>query len=204
MADTTPVPDVDREELREAIRCEYREVARAPGKGFHFHTGRKLTEIVGYRDEWLIGIPEIAIESFAGTGNPFSIELLRQGEKVLDLGCGAGIDSLIAARQVGDKGAVIGIDMTPDMLGKAKHACEELSLKHVEFRRGYLEDIPVDDAWADVVISNGTVNLCPDKRRVFSEIYRVLRPGGRIQIADIMVNKPVPQDAKKDIALWTG
>ncbi len=204
MANTVSVPDVNLEKLREAIRCEYREVARAPGKGFHFHTGRKLAEIVGYRDEWLAGIPEIAIESFAGTGNPFSIGRLRQGEKVLDLGCGAGIDSLIAARQVGDKGAVVGIDMTTEMLDKAKRACKEMGLRHVEFRRGYLEDIPVDDAWADAVISNGTVNLCPDKNKVFGEVYRVLKPGGRVQIADIMVAKPVPEDAKSDIALWTG
>jgi SAM-dependent methyltransferase len=204
MSDATPVPDVDLGELREAIQCEYREVARAPKRGFHFHTGRKLAGIVEYRDEWLEGIPESAIERFSGTGNPFSIALLQPGERVVDLGCGAGIDSLIAAKQVGETGAVIGIDMTPDMLEKARSAREETGLTQVEFRQGYFEQVPVDDGWADVVISNGALNLCPDKMAVYSEVYRLLKPGGRMQFGDIMVHKPVSEAAKRKIALWTG
>jgi ubiquinone/menaquinone biosynthesis C-methylase UbiE len=204
MGETTPVPDVDLDQLREAIQCEYREVARAPQQGFHFHTGRRLAQIVAYRDEWLEGIPEGVIDCFAGTGNPFSIAPLRPGERVVDLGCGAGIDSFIAARQIGETGAVIGIDMTPEMLDKARRAGQETGQAQVEFRQGYLEELPVADDWADVVISNGVVNLCPDKMRAYHEIHRVLKPGGRMQIADIMVHKPVSAEAKRKIDLWTG
>jgi SAM-dependent methyltransferase len=204
MDETGSGPDVDLNQLREAIRCEYREVARSPQKGFHFHTGHRLAEIVEYRDEWLEGIPDRVIECFAGTGNPFSIAPLRPGERVVDLGCGAGIDSFIAAKQVGETGSVIGIDMTPEMLSRARGAGEEAGLAQVEFRQGYLEQLPVDDAWADVVISNGVVNLCPDKMRAYGEIHRVLKPGGRMQIADIMVHKQVSDEAKRRIDLWTG
>jgi ubiquinone/menaquinone biosynthesis C-methylase UbiE len=204
MSEATPVPDVDLGELREAIQCEYREVARSPQKGFHFHTGRRLTEIVEYRDEWLEGIPASVVECFAGTGNPFSVASLQPGERVVDLGCGAGIDSFVAAKQVGPTGAVIGIDMTPEMLDKARRAREDTGLTQVEFREGYLEELPVEDGWADVVISNGVVNLCPDKMQAYGEILRVLKPGGRMQIADIMVDKPVSQEAKRKIDLWTG
>jgi SAM-dependent methyltransferase len=200
----TPVPDVDLDQLREAVRCEYREVAREPGKGFHFHTGRKLAEIVEYRDEWLEGVPESVIECFAGTGNPFRVAPLETGERVVDLGCGAGIDSFIAARQVGPTGAVVGIDMTQDMLDKANGALEESGLSHLQFKNGFFEEVPVEDGWADVVISNGAVNLCPDKPGVYREIHRVLKPGGRMQFADILVAKPVSQEAKSRIDLWTG
>lgn len=198
------VPDVDLDLLREAIRCEYREVARAPSKGFHFHTGRRLARIVEYRDEWLKGIPESVIECFAGTGNPFRIAPLRPGERVVDLGCGAGIDSFIAARQVGETGAVIGVDMTREMLDKACRAREETGDDRIEFRQGYFEELPVEDEWADVVISNGAINLCPDKMGVYRETFRVLRVGGRLQIADIMVDTPVSPEAKRKIDLWTG
>jgi SAM-dependent methyltransferase len=204
MSESTPVPDVDLGQLREAIRSEYREVSRDPHRGFHFHTGRNLAKIVEYRDEWLDGVPESVIDTFAGTGNPFSIGLLNRGERVVDLGCGAGIDTFIAARQVGETGSVVGIDMTAEMLDTARKALEETGLSQVEFRRGYLEEIPVEDGWADVVISNGVINLCPDKKKVFAEIHRVLRPGGRIQIGDILVSKPVSHEAKRKIDLWTG
>jgi len=204
MAKTTPVPEVNIDELRDAIRGEYREVAHTPDKGFHFHTGRALTAVVEYRDEWLEGIPEHAVESFAGTGNPFSMGLMQPGERVVDLGCGAGIDSLVAAKQVGEKGAVVGIDMTDEMLAKARDCAGELGWSQVEFRRGFLEEIPVEDGWADVVISNGVINLCPDKAGVFAEIHRVLKPGGRIQAGDILVARSVSESAKQKIDLWTG
>jgi len=202
-APSVPVaPNVDREVLREAIQEEYEAVAREPERGFHFHTGRPLAQILGYRSEWLDGLPEGSIESFAGTGNPFSLGALAVGERVVDIGCGAGIDSLIAAGMVGPEGAVIGIDMTPSMLEKAQAGVGDLD--HVEFRLGFGEELPVPDGWADVIISNGVVNLMPDKQEVFAEMARVLKPGGRIQIGDILVDRPVPENAKEKIELWTG
>lgn len=199
-----PIPGLDREGLRAAIQEEYTEVAAHPDKGFHFHTGRPLARLLGYPDAWLAGIPEGAIESFAGTGNPFSLGGLRPGERVVDVGCGAGIDSLIAARMVGDDGTVIGVDMTPAMLAKARRNATAAGARNVEFREGYGEALPVPDGWADVVISNGVLNLMPDKYAALTEMARALKPGGRLQIADIMVRLPVPQDAKTDISLWTG
>lgn len=196
--------DLDIEVLREAIREEYETVALDPGRGFHFHTGRTLTGIVGYEDEWLEGIPETAIESFAGTGNPFSIGELRPGERVVDVGCGGGIDSLIAARMVGPEGRVIGVDMTPAMLDRARSSAAEAGVANVEFREGFMEELPVADAWADVVISNGVLNLTPDKPRVLAEMGRVLKPFGRLQIADILVEKEVSASSKRRIDLWTG
>jgi SAM-dependent methyltransferase len=190
--------------LREAIREEYGEVASQPEKGFHFHTGRPLARMLEYADEWLIGIPESSIQSFAGTGNPFSLGELITGERVVDVGCGAGIDSLIAAKKVGPEGRVIGVDMTPAMLEKARRAASETGLANVEFREGYAEALPVEDGWADVVISNGVLNLMPDKDAVLEEMSRVLKPGGRLQIGDILVQKAVPESAKRKIDLWTG
>ena len=196
------VPNVDREVLREAIQEEYEAVACEPERGFHFHTGRPLVEILGYRAEWLDGLPEGPIESFAGTGNPFALGALEPGEYVVDVGCGAGIDSLIAARMVGPDGGVIGIDMTQSMLDKAQAAAENLA--HLELKLGFGKALPVPDAWADVVISNGVVNLMPDKREALAEMARVLKPGGRIQIGDILVDRPVPEPEKEKIELWTG
>ncbi len=203
---TTPsvptVPNVDREMLREAIQEEYEAVACEPQRGFHFHTGRPLAEILGYQSEWLDGLPEGSIESFAGTGNPFSLGALAPGERIVDVGCGAGIDSLIAARMVGPEGAVIGVDMTPSMLEKAQAGAG--NLEQLEFLLGFGEELPLPDAWADVVISNGVVNLMPDKREAMTEMARVLRPGGRIQIGDVLVDRPVPENDKERIDLWTG
>jgi arsenite methyltransferase len=196
---------LDVDTLREAIQEEYAEVASHPQKGFHFHTGRPLARMLEYLDEWLEGIPESCIESFAGTGNPFSLGELRSGERVVDVGCGAGIDSLIAAKKVGPKGRVIGVDMTPSMLEKAHYAAEEARLADVvEFREGYAEELPIVDGWADVVISNGVLNLMPDKTAALEEMSRVLKPGGHLQIGDILVQKPVPEGAKRKIDLWTG
>ena len=196
--------ELDVATLRVAIREEYAEVANHPDKGFHFHTGRPLARMLEYADEWLIGIPEASIESFAGTGNPFSLGELRPGERVVDVGCGAGIDSLIAAKQVGPDGRVIGVDMTPYMLENARRATVETGPENVEFKEGYAEALPVEDGWADVVISNGVLNLMPDKSAALEEMCRVLKPGGRLQIGDIQVQKAVPESAKRKIDLWTG
>ena len=196
--------DVDTDTLRKAIQDEYQVVAENPGKGFHFHTGRPLTKIVGYQDEWLEGVSEAAIESFVGTGNPFAMGELASGERVVDIGSGGGIDSLVAARMVGPDGEVVGIDMTPAMLERARAAAAESGIGNVEFREAYMEGIPVPDGWADVVISNGVLNLTPDKQKTLGEMFRVLRPGGRLQIGDILVSREVPEAAKQKIDLWTG
>jgi SAM-dependent methyltransferase len=195
---------LDLDQLRQAIQEEYAEVARHPQQGFHFHTGRPLAALLGYDEAWLEGIPEGTIDSFAGTGNPFALGEISPGERVVDVGCGAGIDSLIAAKKVGPEGAVIGIDMTPAMLEKAGRGASQAGLTNVEFRQGYGEALPVPAGWADVVISNGVLNLMPDKAAALGEMARVLKPGGRLQIGDILVQKEVPQAAKDDIALWTG
>lgn len=196
--------DLDLNELRASIQGEYETVALEPERGFHFHTGRKLAKMLQYKDDWLKGIPEKAIESFAGTGNPFSLGEIKPGEKVVDIGSGAGIDSLIAAQMAGTDGQVIGVDMTPKMLEKARQAAAEANLDNVTFREGYGEDLPVDDRWADVVISNGVLNLMPDKASGLQEMERVLHPDGRLQIGDILVQKEVPESAKRDIELWSG
>jgi len=197
-------PKLDVNTLRQAIQEEYAEVAANPEKGFHFHTGRPLARMLEYADEWLEGLPESSIESFAGTGNPFSLGELRPGERVLDVGCGAGIDSMIAAKKVGPDGRVIGVDMTPSMLEKARQGAKEAGLRNVEFREGYAEALPIEDGWADVVISNGVLNLMPDKSAALDEMSRVLKAGGRLQIGDILVQKAVPESAKRKIDLWTG
>jgi len=195
---------LDVDTLRQAIQEEYAEVASHPEKGFHFHTGRPLARMLEYLDEWLEGIPEHSIESFAGTGNPFCLGKLHPGERIVDVGCGAGIDSLIAAKKVGPDGRVIGVDMTPSMLEKARHAAEKTGLENVEFREGYAEALPIPDDWANVVISNGVLNLMPDKAAALEEMSRVLKPGGRLQIGDILVQKAVPESARRKIDLWTG
>jgi SAM-dependent methyltransferase len=195
---------LDLAQLRRAIQDEYAEVARNPQQGFHFHTGRPLAALLGYDEAWLEAIPGGTVESFAGTGNPFALGEIAAGERVVDVGCGAGLDSLIAARKVGTEGAVIGVDMTPAMLEKARHGASQARLTNVEFRQGYGEALPAPDGWADVIISNGALNLMPDKAAALCEMARVLKPGGRLQIGDILVQKEVPQAAKDDIALWTG
>ena len=187
--------------LRYEVRQEYCEVATNPQQGFHFHTGRPLTKIVEYPESWFEHVPERTLESFAGTGNPFSLGEIQPGEHVVDIGSGAGFDCLIAGNFVGPSGHVIGVDMTQEMLQKARKSVEELGWTHVEFREGYSEQLPVENGWADVVISNGVINLSPHKPTVFQEIYRVLKPGGRIQIGDIIVKKAVPESAKHNLEL---
>ena len=201
---TASPPKVDLEALRSAIQDEYEVVAREPERGFHFHTGRPLARLLAYDDAWLEGVPEDSISSFAGTGNPFSLGVLQAGERVVDIGSGGGIDSLIAAGMVGEDGHVVGVDMTAAMLEKARAAAAVAGRDNVEFRQGFGEALPVSDAWADVVISNGVLNLMPDKAAALSEMSRVLKPGGRLQIGDILVQTAVPEDAKQHIELWTG
>jgi SAM-dependent methyltransferase len=201
MADDLPV---DPDTLREQVRDKYREVATDPQRTFHFHTGRPLAARLGYDGAAVDSLPDRAVESFAGVGNPFSLRRLHRGERVVDVGSGAGFDSFIAAGQVGSEGRVVGVDMTPEMLEKSRATAEALGLSQVEFREGLAEQLPAEDGWADVVISNGVINLCADKRRVFEEIRRVLRPVGWLQFADIANGRPVPPEALRDIDLWTG
>ena len=195
---------VDVEQLRAEVQTKYREVAEAPTAEYHFHTGRAHALRLGYATSPLDQLPDDACEAFAGMANPFHWGTPQPGERVVDLGSGGGMDSFLAALLVGPQGRVIGVDMTPQMLARSRGLAMRLSLDNVEFREGLIEDIPVEDAWADVVISNGVINLCPDKVGVCREVARVLRPGGRMTIADICVEKPVPQEALHDIELWTG
>jgi SAM-dependent methyltransferase len=198
------IEGLDVDGLRQAIQEEYALVAAEPERDFHFHTGRRLAAIVGYDEEWLDGVPETTIASFAGTGNPFSLGVLMPGEHVVDVGCGAGIDSIIAARMVGPTGSVIGLDMTPAMVEKARAGAKAAELDNLDFRQGLAESLPVADGWADVVISNGVLNLFPDKLAGLQEMARVLKPHGRLQIGDILVQKAVPPKGKQDISLWKG
>ena len=195
---------VDVEILRAQVRDKYRDVADDPHGAHHFHTGRPLASRLGYDQTVVDALPDRAVESFAGVGNPFSLRHLEPGARVVDVGSGAGFDSFIAATQVGPTGRVIGIDMTPEMLAKSRATAEQLRFGHVEFREGLAENLPVENGWADVVISNGVINLCADKRAVFAEIHRVLRPGGNLQFADIANGRPVPIEAMRDVDLWTG
>lgn len=195
---------LDIDQLRSAIQDEYTEVAACPLKGFHFHTGRYLAARLGYPEDRVAALPDAVVESFAGVGNPFAWGDPAAGETVLDLGSGAGFDALQAARLTSPTGRVIGVDMTPAMLEKARANADLLGLTNAEFREGYLEALPVDDGSVDLVISNGVVNLCPDKAAVLAEAFRVLKPGGRMQLSDIVVATAVPEDGKADIALWTG
>ncbi|MBI2960786.1 MAG: methyltransferase domain-containing protein [Betaproteobacteria bacterium] len=195
---------VDPVALREEVKTKYRDVARNPNGEHHFHTGRPLARRLGYDPALVDSMPDIAVESFAGVANPFSLRTLDPGEKVVDAGSGGGFDSFVAAHQVGIQGKVVGVDMLPEMLEKSRTAAALMGLEQVEFREGLLEEMPLEDGWADVVISNGVINLCADKKRAFSELWRVLRPGGKLQFGDIANGKPVPADALRDIDLWTG
>ena len=198
-----PPVGIDVGLLKSEIRNTYASVSQEPEKDFVFPTGREWAQDLGYPPE-LANVPEAAVESFAGVANPWELGRLSAGERVLDLGCGAGTDSLVAAQMVGPDGSVVGIDMTPEMLAKAHRAAAEMGAANVEFVEGEIELLPFADESVDVVISNGVIDLLPDKDTVFAEIYRVLRPGGRIQFADVTIQQPVSEEGKRDIDLWTG
>jgi ubiquinone/menaquinone biosynthesis C-methylase UbiE len=168
-----------------------------------FPTGRAWAEDLEYPEE-LVGVPDLVVESFAGVANPFSLGRLEPGERVLDLGCGAGTDSLVAAQMVAPAGQVVGIDMTHEMLDKARRGAAEMGAENAEFVEGEAEQLPFADASFDVVISNGVIDLIPDKDAVFAELHRVLTPGGRIQVADVTIQRPVSEEGRRDIDLWTG
>ena len=175
-----------------------------PHGEFHFHTGRPLARRLGYDDSIVDRLPDAAVESFAGVGNLFSLRTLAPGEQIVDIGSGGGFDVFVAAQQVGREGHVVGIDMTEQMLDKSRGTAADMGATNVEFREGLIENMPVEDGWADVVISNGVINLCPDKELVFEEINRVLKPSGRLQFADIANGAPVPESARRNFDLWTG
>ena len=195
--------EIDVGLLKSEIRKTYASVSQEPEKDFIFPTGRGWAEDLGYPPE-LERVPAATVESFAGVANPFSLGRLEPGERVLDLGSGAGTDSLVAALQVGPAGTVTGIDMTPEMLAKARAGAAALALDNVTFVEGEAEQLPFGDGSFDVVISNGVIDLIPDKDAVFSELHRVLVPGGRLQIADVTIQRPVSDEGRRNIDLWTG
>jgi arsenite methyltransferase len=194
---------VDSAALREEVKKKYRDVAIKPHDKYHFHTGRPLAARLGYDPRVVEALPDEAVESFAGVANPFFLRDVKTGERVVDLGSGAGFDCFIASGMVGPNGHIVGIDMTEEMLTKSRRTAHAMALFNVEFREGILEELRVEDGWADVVISNGVINLCADKQRAFSEIRRVLKSGGHLQFADIANGKPVPASAVANIDLWT-
>lgn len=200
----TSAPPVDVEVLREEIRKTYTEVSTDPGTEFIFPTGRAWARELGYPEPELGRVPEATVESFAGVANHWLLGRIEPGAVVLDLGCGAGTDLLIAAQMTGDEGRVIGVDMTASMLERAEASAREMKLENVRLHESLIETLPLEDASVDVVISNGVIDLVPDKDRVFGEIDRVLRPGGSLQLADVIIHTEVSEDARKRIDLWTG
>src|SRR5215831_11417515 len=195
--------DIDVGLLKSEIKKTYASVSAEPERDFIFPTGRAWAEDLGYPPE-LANVPDAAVESFAGVANPWQLGRLQPGECVLDLGSGAGTDSLVAAQMVGARGHVTGIDMTPEMLAKARSAATAMGVGNVEFVEGEAEQLPFADASFDVVVSNGVIDLIPDKGAVFAELYRVLTPGGRTQIADVTIQNPVSEEGRRKIDLWTG
>jgi arsenite methyltransferase len=190
--------------LRDEIQKTYTDVSEQQGKEFIFPTGRDWAESLGYPARELERIPDPSAQSFAGVANHFTLGLMSEGETVLDLGCGAGTDLLIAAQMVGPSGRAIGIDITPSMVERARQSAAEMGLANVEVNHGAIEQLPLPDESVDVVISNGVIDLVPDKDAVFTEIKRVLKPGGRVQLADVVIHREVSDEAKRDIDLWTG
>jgi SAM-dependent methyltransferase len=204
MGEVNSIHDISTDDLREEVRKEYANVALDPHKGYHFHTGRNALDIIGYDESLFEGLPDSNIASFAGTGNPFMLGPINTGDVVVDIGSGSGLDALIASKLVGPSGRVIGIDMTPEMLSKARAGAKKIGWANVEFRKGLVEDLPLPNDFADVVISNGVLNLTLNKVNTLREWERILKPGGRLYIGDILVSKKVPESAMDDISLWTG
>jgi arsenite methyltransferase len=194
---------IDVDLLKREIKKAYASVSQEPEKDFVFPTGRAWAEDLRYPPE-LANVPDSAVESFAGVANPWTLGRLEPGERVLDLGCGAGTDTLIAAQMVGAGGRVAGIDMTPEMLARARTAAAQMALDNVDFVEGDVERLPFENESFDAVISNGVIDLIPDKDAVFAEIHRVLAPGGRLQVADVTIQTPVSEEGRRNIDLWTG
>jgi SAM-dependent methyltransferase len=204
MAAVCPI-GFDRARLNEEVRRTYASVALNPDGEFHFHRGpHYAARQLGYDLEELLALPAIATAPFAGVGNPFKMGSLPRGASVVDIGSGAGMDCLIAGRQVGAEGRVVGVDMTDEMLARARQGAREAALAQVSFERGDMARLPLEDESVDVVISNGVINLAPDKTAVFAELYRVVRPGGRLQFADIIIGTELSENARNDIELWAG
>jgi arsenite methyltransferase len=197
-------PPVDVEVLRREIQRTYTEVSTEQDQDFIFPTGRRWAQELDYPEPELSRVPDATVESFAGVANPFALGRLEDGATVLDVGCGAGTDLLIAAQMVGERGRVVGVDMTASMLARVRSSAQEMGLTNVELHESFIESLPLDDASVDIVVSNGVIDLVPDKEAVFAEIDRVLRPGGRLQIADVVVHTEVSDDARKRIDLWAG
>ena len=197
--------EIDPKTLRSEVSKIYELVAREPGSDFHFHRGPDYAaQMLGYDRERLASLPDATTASFAGVANPLSIDDIGEGQRVLDIGCGAGMDLLLAAQQVGSGGLAIGVDMTPAMLDRVEESAKELGDVNVDLRKGDAEALPVDSDSVDVVISNGVLNLTTDKHRAFSEIARVLKPGGRLLLGDIVVREELSEGIRGDIDLWTG
>ena len=204
MAAVCPI-GFDTAKLKDEVRRTYASVALNPDGEFHFHRGpHYAARQLGYDLDELLSLPATATEPFAGVGNPFKMGALPERATVLDVGSGAGMDCLIAGRQVGADGRVIGVDMTDEMLSRARQGAREAQLRHVSFEKGDMTRLPLEDESVDVVISNGVINLAPDKPAVFAELYRVVRPGGRLQFADIIIGTELSEAARNDIDLWAG
>jgi arsenite methyltransferase len=193
---------VDVEELRDKVKGMYRTVAEDPHGEFHFEMGRAMALRLGYRASDLDAIPSEAIDSFAGVGCPLAAAGIEPGERVVDLGSGSGMDAFVAGQHTGPTGDVVGVDMTDGQLAKSRRLAERDGVTNVRFEEGLIESSPVADGWADVVISNGVINLCADKAAVFRELARILRPGGRMSIADIVTEKPLTEAIVCDATLW--
>ncbi len=204
MAIACPI-NLDREKLKSEVRATYAKVAENPNGNFHFHRGPEYAaRLLGYDLAELNALPRTATDPFAGVGNPFMMENLPAGGTVIDIGSGSGMDCLLAARRVGPTGSVVGIDMTEPMLARARTGAAEAGLSHVRFEKADMTDLPFEAESVDAVISNGVINLAPDKEAVFRELYRVVKPGGRLQFADIIVGTELSEDVRNNIDLWTG
>jgi arsenite methyltransferase len=195
-------PLIDVADLRDRIRDMYREVADNPGGDFHFETGRAVAERLGYPAEWLDAVPVAAVASFAGVGHFLDLAAIAPGETILDLGSGSGTDSFIAAHLTGPTGRVMGVDMTDAQLAKARWLRDARGLRNLVFVEGLIEDPPAEPGGIDVVISNGVINLAPDKDAVFAAVARALRPGGRLAIADIVSARELIERTRRNVALW--
>jgi SAM-dependent methyltransferase len=199
---STTTANLDTKELENAVQEMYEEVATYPNKEFHFPTGRNSCLNLGYPEEELEAVPDSAIDPFAGVGYPFLADIIEEGDTVVDIGSGSGLDAIIAALKTGPEGHIWGIDITPAMIQKAMENIEKMDIENIKIVEGRAVDIPLDDAAADVVTSNGVINLVPDKKKAFEEVYRILKPGGHIQISDIVLTKPVSEKSKSNAQLW--